>query len=45
MDTKEIKETLAELLSAYDKYRALWVESFGTDEGFDKWFTAQVVAQ
>ena len=36
-------ETLRELLGKYDEKRAEWIAAFGTDAGYDKWFTHQVM--
>ena len=35
----EERETIKEIMGAWEKYRALWVERFGNDEGFVDWFT------
>jgi hypothetical protein len=32
---------LKEIMDAWDTNRALWIEKFGTDEGFGDWFTKQ----
>lgn len=34
---------LKELLEAWVKYRALWIEKYGSDAGFAEWYGAQVV--
>ena len=39
MTAKEGREIIREVMTAYDTYRAMWIEHFGTDEGFDAWFT------
>lgn len=36
-------DTIRELMSQYDANRAKWVDFYGTDEGFDAWFTKQVM--
>ena len=36
-------EVFAELMETYDAKRAQWIEMFGTDNGFDAWFTSQVM--
>jgi len=36
---------IAELMAAYDEKRNQWVSTYGTDEGFDAWFTGQVVGK
>lgn len=35
-------DTIRELMGKYDARRAAWVARFGTDTGFDAWFTGQV---
>ncbi len=35
--------TIRELMAQYNEYRARWIEEHGTDEGFDTWFTSQVM--
>jgi hypothetical protein len=34
---------LAELMTKFDEYKAKWEAEHGTLEGFNAWFTAQVV--
>ena len=41
MTAEEGRETIREIMEAYDKYRALWIEVHGTAEGFDDWFRTQ----
>lgn len=36
------QETLKELMDTYTKSRNAWIDRFGSDRGFDKWFTHQV---
>ena len=36
-------EALKELMNKYDVSRTKWIETFGNDYGFDKWFTSQVL--
>jgi glucuronate isomerase len=40
------KETLikgfAEIMNQYNNKRKEWIEKFGSDKGFDKWFTNQI---
>jgi len=43
MNNNEIRNTLREMMNAYNAKRAKWIEIKGTDEGFDKWFTKQVL--
>jgi len=33
---------LRELIAKYDEKRKMWVERYGTDEGFNEWFTNQI---
>ena len=35
-------ETIRELMTQYDARRAEWIAKFGSDAGFDVWFTQQV---
>ena len=42
MTADEGREVIREIMTAYATYRAKWIERFGTDEGFDDWFTKQV---
>lgn len=39
------QEALKELMKQYDAKRSEWIVRNGDDEGFDDWFTAQVVSQ
>lgn len=43
MTPEQMKETLRELMAKYSAARTGWIDYFGTPEGFDEWFTAQVV--
>lgn len=43
MTAEEGRETIREIMTAYDKYRQLWITKFGTDEGFDDWFRKQTI--
>ena len=36
-------QAIAELMNKYDASRAKWIAQFGNTEGFDAWFTKQVV--
>lgn len=36
-------ETIRELMSKYDAYRAKWIAKNGSDKGFKEWFTGQVI--
>lgn len=44
MRKTEMVEAFAELMNTYNENRAKWVAKFGNDNGFDAWFTSQVVA-
>ena len=35
-------EARKELMEQYDKYRARWIETYGTDAGYGEWFTEQL---
>ena len=43
MKDNEIRNTLREIMNAYNAKRTKWIEIKGTDDGFDKWFTKQVL--
>ena len=45
MSKHEIAEAIAELMNRYNEYRAKWIAAFGNDNGFDAWFTAQVIGK
>lgn len=36
-------QLIKELMARYDEYRAKWISFHGTDEGYDQWFTGQVM--
>ena len=40
--TKE--KLLKEIEVNYTKYRKKWIKRFGSDKGFDKWFTGQIIS-
>lgn len=42
MNTTTATETLRELMTAFNVYRAKWIDENGSDEGFNDWFTQQV---
>lgn len=33
---------IKELMEKYNEYKSKWVEEYGTETGFDQWFTEQV---
>jgi hypothetical protein len=35
-------EAFKELMEKYNENRIAWIGKFGSDEGFDAWFTKQV---
>ena len=35
------KDVIKEIMNEYDKYRELWVKEYGSDKGFNEWFTQQ----
>jgi len=41
MTAEEGRETIREIMAAFDTYREKWIERFGTDEGFEDWFRKQ----
>jgi len=38
-----VSAVLSELMEVYDKTRSEWIQKFGSDAGFDIWFTRQVL--
>lgn len=38
-------EALAEMMQKYNEYQAKWIAFHGTKEGFDAWFTQQVLGK
>jgi hypothetical protein len=38
----EDRETIREIMAAWEKYRPLWMAKFGNDEGFADWFTKTI---
>jgi hypothetical protein len=36
-------QIIAELMARYDESRKAWIEKHGTEDGFNEWFTAQVL--
>ena len=42
MTNAQIAEALKELMEKYTENRERWIAKFGTEEGFDEWFTKQV---
>jgi len=34
--------TFKELMEEFDRTQALWIQEYGTDEGFREWFNGQV---
>jgi hypothetical protein len=34
---------IAELMKKFDLYRAQWLATYGSDNGFNEWFTNQVM--
>lgn len=45
MTENEIQNLIRELMKQYDERRAVWIEINGTDEGFNHWFTQQVLGK
>lgn len=45
MSSQEAASTIKELMQAYDENRAKWIEKYGSDEGFNEWFTKQVIGK
>ena len=35
-------EIIRELMSKYNEYRSRWIAQYGSDKGFNEWFSAQV---
>ena len=38
-------EAIKELMEKYNEYRARWIEIYGTDAGFNEWFTGQATGK
>lgn len=38
-------DTFRELMNRYDEKRAEWIARFGSDAGFDAWFTKQAIGR
>lgn len=38
-------EAIRELMEQYNENRGKWIVQYGTDAGFDVWFTEQVVGR
>lgn len=36
-------EVIRDLMAKWDATRAAWIARFGSDDGFQEWFTAQIV--
>ena len=39
------QEALKELMEKYNEFRAKWLSFYGNDNGFNEWFTVQVVGE
>ena len=37
-------QTFKEIMARYDEKRAQWIADYGTDKGFNEWFTRQVIS-
>ena len=44
MTATEARETIREIMTAYDNARKDWIARFGSDEGFDGAFTRYVLS-
>ena len=44
MTASEARETIREIMTAYDNARKDWIARFGSDEGFDGAFTRYVLS-
>lgn len=42
MNNKEAKEAVKELMDQFNSKREQWIAKFGSDKGFDEWFSGQV---
>jgi len=36
-------QAIQELMNKYEEYQIKWIAEYGDSQGFDKWFTAQVI--
>ncbi len=37
--------TIKEIMNRYNESRIEWIKCFGSDEGFNDWFTSQVMGR
>jgi hypothetical protein len=37
------KEIIKEMMEKYNENKAKWISEFGTEKGFDAWFTKQAI--
>lgn len=44
MTAERDRAIIREMMTAYDKYRQLWIDTYGTPDGFDDWFSSQTLA-
>ena len=42
-EKKVMQAAFRDLVEQFNRNRSLWVKRFGSDEGFNDWFTAQVM--
>ncbi len=45
MTTEELARAVGELMATYTGHRDRWIEQYGSDTGFDDWFTGQIARQ
>lgn len=43
MTPEEGREAIREIMGAFNKYRALWLDHHGTIDGFESWFNRQIM--
>jgi hypothetical protein len=39
MTSNQITQAIEETMNKYNELRSEWIKRFGTESGFDKWFT------
>lgn len=43
MSEPTFADDMKELMKHYDSFRAKWLAEFGTDDGFNAWFTERLM--
>ena len=45
MTSLELQALLKEIMNKYDMARLVWIDHFGSDIGFNDWFTKQIIKE